>query len=102
MTIKSDSTVAIIQLAQLGPRGVVFSTLWIKNLTEITLSVTVFKINIIFHFCQNSRRQQKSEKYKFFRGAIAVVLSTLGVKNLVKTVLSLMVFEINYIFHVLE
>ena len=30
MTIKSGSTVAIIQLAQLGPREVVFSTFWVQ------------------------------------------------------------------------
>ena len=65
MTIKSDSTVAIIQLAQLGPRGVVFSTLWIQNLTETTLSV--FEINIIFHFHQNSRWQQKIGKVLIFQ-----------------------------------
>ena len=45
MTIKSGSTVAIIQSAQLGSRGVVFSTLWVQNLTEITLSVTVFTMS---------------------------------------------------------
>ena len=44
-TIKSDSTVAIIQLAKLGPTDVVFSTLWIQNLTEIALSVTVCEMS---------------------------------------------------------
>ena len=62
MAIKSDSTVAVIHLAQLGPRRVVLSTLWIQNLTEIALSVSVYEINVIFHFCHNSRWQQKIGK----------------------------------------
>ena len=42
-----------------GPRRVVLSTQGFPNLPEITLSLTVFKINDIFHFWQNSRWQPK-------------------------------------------
>ena len=37
-------------------------TLWVLNFVEIALSLTVFEINDIFHFCQNSRWQSKIGK----------------------------------------
>ena len=61
-TIKSDSTVAIIQLAKLGPTDVVFSTLWIQNLTEIALSVTVCEMSfsISAKIQDDRKKNQKS------------------------------------------
>ena len=53
-----------------------------------SLPVTVFEINNIFHFNQNS------EKSTFFRVLRGVILSTLCVQNLPEIALSLMVFEI--------
>ena len=41
---------------------VVPRTLWVQNLPKITLSLTVFKINNIFHFRQNSRWRLKFGK----------------------------------------
>ena len=76
-------------------------SLKVKNLPEIALSLTVFGINDIFHFRQNSRWQpkKKSENSKIFRGASGVVLCTFRVKNLPEIALSLTVFEINDISH---
>ena len=37
-----------------GIKGVVLIIQWNHRLLEIALCVTVFKINDIFHFCQNS------------------------------------------------
>ena len=38
-----------------GARGVVLGTLGVQNLPGNALSLTVFEINNIFHFRQNSR-----------------------------------------------
>ena len=35
-----------------GASGVVLSTFRVQNLPEIALSLTVFEINDIFHFCK--------------------------------------------------
>ena len=38
-----------------GPGGVVLSTVGVQSFPKFTLSLTVFKINDIFHFLQTSR-----------------------------------------------
>ena len=82
-----------------GATGVACITLGIRNLLKITLSLTVYAINDIFHFRHNSRWQPKFEKVKHFRGPGGVILSILGIQNLPEISLSLMVFEINGILH---
>ena len=45
-------------------KGVFLITHWVENLPEIALSLTVFKINDIFHFRHYSRWQPKFRKFK--------------------------------------
>ena len=56
-----------------------FVPLGIQNLPEIALSLTVFEINDILHFCQNSRLWKKIGKIKNVQTVSGVVLSTLRV-----------------------
>ena len=66
------------------------STQSVQNLLKITLSVTVFKINNIFDFHQNSRWLIKFGKFSFFIGTTSKLFSFL------KIALSLTVFKIHH------
>ena len=75
-----------------GARGVALFTLGIRNLPKISLSLTVFEINDVFHFHINSDGGQNSKKSKHFRGPSEVVLSTLGSQKFARNL------SISYIF----
>ena len=71
------------------------TTLWVTNSLEIALSLTVFKIFILFHFSlkiQDGR--QNWRKLKFFPYSQDTSVLPCGSKNLLQIVLSLMVFVI--------
>ena len=73
--------------------------LWVKNLLEISLSLTVFEIFTLFHFPQKSKMAAKVAKIEIFPLCKGYSCTTLWVKNSLKITLSLMVFEIFMIFH---
>ena len=74
------------------------TTLCVKNLLEISLSLTVFEIFTLFHFPQNPRRPPKLA-IEIFPLCIGYSCTTVRVKNSLKIALSCMVFEIFTLFH---
>ena len=77
------------------------TTMWVKNLLEIalSLSLTVLKIFTLFHFhFQNPRWPPKEVKIEIFPLATGYSCTTMWVKYLLEIALSLTVFEIFVIF----
>ena len=76
------------------------TTLRVKNLLEIALSLKVFEIFTLFHFPLKSKMAAKSGENSNFPLSIGYCCTTLWVKNSLEIALSLMVCEIFVIFHI--
>ena len=90
--------VSKIEIFPLGT-GYSCTTLWVKNLFEIALSLTVFEIFTLFHFPQKSKMAAKSGENWNFPLGTGNSCTILHVKNLLEIALSLTIFEIFTLFH---
>ena len=75
------------------------TTLQVKNLLEIALSLTVFEILTLFYFPQKSKMAAKSGENRYFSPLPGHSCATLLVKNSLEIALSLTVLEIFTFFH---
>ena len=91
--------VAIIEIFPLCAGDSCTTTLWVKNLLEIALSLTVFKILTLFYFLQKSKMATKSGENRYFPLCKGHFCATLLVINSLEIALSLTVLQIFTLFH---
>ena len=75
------------------------TTLWVKNLLEIALSLTVFKIFTLFHFPQKSKMAAKSGENRNFSLSHRILLYYPAGRKFARNRSILTVFEIFTLFH---